>query len=224
MPPYVDIHTHARSPASGRVALVCVDPSSPTAPLSPGIRLCSGVHPWKACDPEAKDAFASLVVATRSGRLSAIGESGIDRFRKEIPMAAQLEFFRMHIALSEEFRLPLVIHSVRSHPDILSEFAKSRPRSPWIVHGCSAGPIEIGRLLDKGISVSFGPRELSRPGARATLEQTPPEAFFLETDDSGTPIEQVYDTAMALLGWGLDRLASQMHSNWARLFGSNGLD
>jgi len=215
-----DIHTHRFEAAPGAVRLVCVRPGESTsAKRNPGDRFCTGIHPHDCDAPGLEERFAMVSEAARTGRISAVGETGLDRFRQPPAIAAQLPWFRRHIELSEATRLPLVIHSVRTDSDILSEHKRARPASPWILHACSAGAAGLGQILSRGIHVSFGFRELSRPDARARLQAAYGPRFFLETDDSDHPLAEVYELASRIMDIPVREIAERTLENWAVLFG-----
>jgi len=165
------------------------------------------------------DRFRSIRELVDKNRLAAVGETGLDRIRHDSSMDSQIAMFRLHADLAEKAGLPLVLHSVRANSDILSEHSRRRPRSTWIIHGCSAGNQELEKIVSRGIAISMGPREFSRPGARENLHRTPSELLFLETDDSGVDIGEVYRIAAEKLDCPVEILARRIHENWRRLFG-----
>lgn len=218
-PPFVDIHSHQPPFPDEGFVLACVRALADRAPSSHSARLCTGIHPWDAANPDCALRFERIRDLVETKRLSALGESGFDRSRRSVPIPDQSKWFRAHAQLAETAHLPLILHSVNSHSDILSEFVKFRPRSPWLVHGFWGGIGELDQILSKGIAVSFGPRELARIGAAARLERVPPDLFFLETDDSGEPIEKVYRMAADVLAMPPEKIAEWTRSNWRRWFG-----
>jgi TatD DNase family protein len=219
-PPLVDIHSHLPAAAPGSLTLLCVDPAKASRPAPPGTSFCCGIHPWTASATDVPERFLAIRDLVDKKRLAAIGETGFDRIRREVPMEAQLASFRLHADLAERAVLPLVLHCVRANSDILAEHSRRRPKSAWIIHGCSASGEELAKLLSRGIVVSMGPRELFRPGARENLHRIPSELLFLETDDSGIDIGEVYRLAAETLDCPVESLARRIHDNWLRQFGN----
>lgn len=215
---WFDAHSHSRPPDQGDVALVCVQPAALGSLADDGFPVCSGVHPWQAAAPDAREGFERVAIAARGRRIAAIGECGLDRFRLDAPFPVQSEMFLRHARLAEETGLPLVIHSVRTDSDILAAHSSVRPRAAWVLHGFSARAGNVDRLLGRGIAASFGPRELARPRAAETLRGIPPELLLLETDDSGVPIEEVHRMAASLLEIDVNELARRIGGNWTRIF------
>lgn len=222
--PFVDIHAHRSGSDGAWRRLACVEPSAARSDPPPRTSFCCGVHPWDAARPDARERFEEIAALAASGRLAAVGETGFDRFRRDIPFDLQASLFGSHAELAERTGLPLILHSVRADADVLSESVKRNPRTPWIIHGCGAGPSALDRLASRGIAVSLGPRELARAGSRERIARVPEELLFLETDDSGAAIEDVYREAARLLDLPIEILAARIQRNWSRLFGDGRSD
>ncbi|MEK7394009.1 MAG: TatD family hydrolase [Fibrobacterota bacterium] len=216
----IDIHTHDNAGSHTATRLVCIPPEDiGRASGDTSDKFCSGIHPWDCASPSSPLRFERISACARLGEIRAVGESGLDRFRRDVDFSTQLRWFRMHIDLSEATGIPLVVHSVRTDSDILSEHSRAAPRAPWILHACAAEPDLLEQFLSRGLFVSFGPRELSRPNSAARLAVAFGPRFFLETDDSATPIQEVYAQAARLLGISVAEIAVVTRSNWRRLFG-----
>lgn len=107
-----------------------------------------------------------------------------------------MEFFVRQIEIAEHLHKPLVIHCVRSFNE-LTELRRDHRATPWVVHGFT-GSIELYTQLTKwDIGVSFGAAILDpqRTKVRETLAVADPYRIFLETDDSGADIHEIYRTA-----------------------------
>lgn len=101
----------------------------------------------------------------------------------------------------------MVIHCVRAFNELIA-LRKKHTATPWVVHGFT-GSVQLYRqLLDHGIEVSFGAAILDqrRKKVRETLATSNPENIFLETDDSGADISEIYSAAAGLLNIELSRL------------------
>lgn len=219
MDPLVDIHCHRNPAGVDARALLCVAPEIASEWRPHATLACSAVHPWDSAGPDAETKFELVSQAARAGSISAVGETGVDRFRRDIPIDAQISMFRRHATLAEETHLPLVIHSVRANADVLAERRRLRASVPWIIHGFHAKKEETDLILSTGIMVSVGSRELMRPGARDLLRRIPSGGFLLETDDSCLLIDEVYDLAAGLLECDLEDLSAALFATWLRLFG-----
>lgn len=188
---YVNIHTHR--------------------PTGRGIELrTAGVHPWDAGSVSTE----SLLPLDKG--VQAIGEVGLDLARgpeKEVQLAA----FRAQLALACELRLPVVLHCVRAFEPVMRELAACQPRAV-IFHGFIGSPEQARQALDKGYILSFGERAFASPKTLAALRITPLSQLFLETDDSETPIGEIYARAAAATGIGVDALKAATTANYERIF------
>lgn len=174
--PVTDAHTHNMQAGPG--AIINLGPGEYAVPRTD--RLYSvGLHPWDTatCQGACADAAMQHIArAARIGNVVAIGECGLDTLRGA-PMKEQERIFRMHIALSEELRKPLIIHSVRSLQPLIRLRRLSGAKQRWIVHGFRGSVAKAQALVDAGIDISIG--TIHAPG----LEQIVPEGhLWHETD------------------------------------------
>ena len=109
---------------------------SPTAPISTsGSRACVR---W----PE-------------SPTLWAIGEAGLDRLRGP-GLDVQMPFYFSGPHSRRGWK-PLIIHAVRTIPEIISAHKSLKPRVAWIIHGFRGSPEAAKQLLARpGIYISIG--------------------------------------------------------------------
>ncbi len=190
--PYVNIHTHR--------------------PTGRNIELrTSGVHPWDA----ERIAVASLLPLDH--QVQAVGETGLD-FAKEVPRAIQLAAFRAQLELARQYDLPVVLHCVRAFDAVMRELRTCPPRAA-IFHGFIGSPEQARQALAAGHWLSFGERTFRSPKTVEAMRRTPLTQLFLETDDSPTPIEEIYRRAAELLGITEERLQEATLANYKTIFG-----
>lgn len=136
---------------------------------------CYGVHPWRLGD--AEDLVGQLEGWLDQG--VGVGEIGLDRACK-VPMEAQRRAFRRQLALARERNLPVVLHVVRAHGEVLATLREEGlPAAGGMVHGFT-GPREVAReYLGLGLHLSFGRRlpeaALEIPGDRLLVETDCPD-------------------------------------------------
>ncbi len=173
-----------------------------------GAILTLGVHPWwvPALGP---DALAEALRALETARMDGLGECGLDHHRAREPdaRATQRDVLRAQLAIARDRDLPIVVHCVRAHADLLGILrADGVPRAGGLMHGWSGSPEEVGPFVALGLHVSFGLRAL-RPDAakvREAARRVPPDRVLLETDAPdgvpGTRMEpaQLRDVAEAI--------------------------
>lgn len=214
--PYIDIHTHRRthSPAEELKIVNILPEALKFKDVLPPF-ISSGVHPWNSGD--YADALSKVREAAELGMLSAIGETGIDRLI-EIPLSLQEEIFEAHVLLAEAMKLPLIIHAVRTYPEIISIRKKLKASCPWIVHGFSGNSETMKQLIKHGIMMSFGVSILKRDGTAKTVKDCPAEFLFLETDDDEIDIKDIYQKTASLREMNLDDLRAVIGNNFRKNF------
>lgn len=97
--------------------------------------------------------------------------------RAEI-LAAQTALLRIHYELSETLRKPLILHIVKSFPEIIALRKQWKPTQPWIIHGFRGKPQLARELLAHGFHLSYGKKY--NP---ASLAITPSSRLLRETDE-----------------------------------------
>ena len=117
----------------------------------------------------------------------AIGETGLDCYWKDSPLALQREYFEQHIELSLRCDKPLIIHMRDSGPEILETLRKYAPVADLrgIMHSFTGDWGFASQFLDLGLHLSFAgmltftknSAELQRVAARV-----PEDRLLIETD------------------------------------------
>ena len=152
-----------------------------------------GIHPW---DLENLDQFwiERLMKIAEDNRVVMIGECGLDKNIETTP-ERQIEVFSEQIKLSELFQKPLIIHCAGRFNKLIELKKMFNPSQKWIVHGFRGKPQLAGQLLKAGIDLSFG--EKFNP---ESIQITPIERLFIETDESAMPIERIYEQIARIRG------------------------
>ena len=152
--------------------------------------------------------------------LKAIGECGLDR-ACDSDFELQREVFIKQIELSEQYHKPLIIHAVRSYPDIISIRKETKSKQPWIIHGFNGNEHSAEQLLrHDGIYLSLGDVLFkNEKRAERLLDITPSDRLFLETDVAERSIVEVYEKASLLSGVATDILRKDIFDNFVKIFG-----
>lgn len=148
-----------------------------------------------------------------------VGECGLDKCCRTL-WELQMRAFEWQLDIAERLDKPVVIHCVRAFNELV-ELRKRHHRTLWVVHGFT-GSIQLCRqLLNCNIEVSFGAAILDprRSKVRETLAAADPARFFLETDDSGADIADVYRTAAELQRSSENQLREAISTHYHTLFG-----
>ena len=149
----------------------------------------------------------------------AIGETGLDRLYHET-FSLQKDLLLKHIEISEKYCKPMILHVVRSFPEIISIRKQTKAKMPWIIHAFQSNVQTLEQLLPYDIYFSLS-NVLFNNEKRAVelLSRIPKDRLFLETDDSNKSILSVYERAALLSGMTIDVLREDIFSNFVKIFG-----
>ncbi len=222
---YIDIHTHRQTEQPGAIAIRNVfardsfRQEGVSPPFTGGDLFSVGVHPWHADDIEMDIALDMIRVMAQLPACAAIGEIGLDR-ACDVDFDLQREVFVAQCRLACESGLPVIVHSARTHADIL-QVHKSNVFPPiWIVHGFRGKLQTAGQLLRNGARLSFGEALLRAPAPlREAFLAVPDDRLYLETDEAGCSIMDVYAAAAGLREVTVEQLREQLYANFIRDFG-----
>lgn len=219
---YLDIHTHRRIENESSVAIASLSMEEIRLENTPEEFTSAGIHPWWLEDvtsEEIERLKVHIENMVKAGRLWGIGETGFDRSYPEF-LEQQKSLFDWHMNLSENYKLPLVIHNVRSGSDFLEILKKHKPIMPWIFHDFRGNEELVKSLLQlhPKCFFSFGLSLDNSPQIRELLPLIPVENIFLETDNQKhLDIHDIYLRAAEQLKVDLEFLKSQIWHNFKKL-------
>lgn len=177
----------ARAAGVGTMICAGIDPDSSrrSAELAEsfrGVFATAGMHPHtaSAMDREAGVAIEELLAVPQT---VAVGETGLDFYRMLSPREDQEANFRLHIALSRESGLPIVVHVRDAWPDIL-RLLEEGSAERVVIH-CFSGDAEIAReCASRGYFVSFAANITYPKNAhlREAVAALPVDRLLVETD------------------------------------------
>ena len=217
MTSYVDLHTHKASSDENVVSVVNLDSSE--MPCGKGL-FSIGIHPWSLDNPgfDVETAFADLERKLGDSRIVALGEAGLDRVHSAT-MPLQMEVFERQVALSERYKLPVIIHNVRCTAELVSLRKHLKPKQQWVVHGFGGGLEEAVQLVNQGFMLSVGAALLDeRRKIAKALKDIGLSNIFFETDTSDISIIKVYEKAAELLGMSVPDLCDDVWSRFEDVF------
>lgn len=222
MTPYIDIHTHNYIDNKEIISIQNIDIDNlDNVDVS---RFYSvGIHPWDVGQKSMVKSQQAL--SENSQLLAAIGECGLDRTEKEGQRMEnfnmQIEVFIKQIELSEYCSKPLIVHAVRTYPDIIAIRKETKARLPWIIHGFQGNEQSAEQLLKHdGIYLSLGEILFKNEDrARRLLQMIPSDRLFFETDVAERSIIDVYERAFSLSGVEIEKLRCDIFDNFVKIFG-----
>lgn len=168
--------------------------------------LSCGIHPWFITTRWKEQLMAMESVWLQPSTLL-IGECGLDP-NSSVPMPLQEEVFISQATWAVSHQMPMIIHCVKTFDRLIALYRHFRPNAPWIIHGFRGKPQQLKSLLGIGFLVSFGER--FNPD---TVAACPYDRFFLETDNSDTPITQIYQQIASVKQTDTERLKTEQAEN-----------
>ena len=203
-------------PGKGEWVLQNLNTPDEPEPL-PGL-YSMGIHPWYIQAAHWEKQVRTLQVKSQGDRVLAIGECGLDKVC-QTPFSLQQEVFRAQVEWANFIGKPLIIHCVRAWEEVLVTLEDAVKRVPVLFHGYNKNEQLALRITGKGYYISLG-SALQYPGIRDVLRAIPPDRFFLETDDAGLSIREVYNWAAEALSIDHNSLALQIQKNAEAVFGN----
>lgn len=179
---------------------------------------CSiGIHPWDLTAENSERLWGVLQRELERRKSEnhpcvAIGEAGLDKLAAA-PMELQVEIFERQVALSEDCRLPLIIHCVKAVDELLAVKKRLAPLQPWIWHGFRGKAQQASQLLRHGFYLSLG-EHYSQEAMRAI----PASRLFLETDESALDISDIIRRAAEVRGVDAECLQETLRENVQKVF------
>ena len=202
-----------------------------------GVFCAVGIHPNDVEDVDEKE-WGRIKNLVDSGKVSAIGETGLDWFRTVASKENQQLFFDRHIGLSQAAELPLVIHTRDSIRDVIDTLAKATQQKPMtgVLHAFSGTAEEAAEALELGFYIGFAGMVTFRSAEslREVAKTVPLDRLLVETDSpflSPEPLRgrrnepsHVVHTARCLAnirGETIESLAAATTANACQLFREN---
>jgi len=170
-------------------------------------------------------------------QVKAIGETGLDRYWDNTPLAVQQDYFERHIALAAATERPLVIHMRDSGAEIVDQLRPHAAKGP--LHGVMhsfTGDWELCRdCLDLGLMISFAGMLTFKKSQdlREVAAKVPLDRLVVETDcpylspeplrgrrpNEPARVAHTLRTLAEARGESAEVLATQTTLNARRLFG-----
>ncbi|MBS3803925.1 MAG: TatD family hydrolase [Oleiphilaceae bacterium] len=169
-----------REPDWGRIAAL--------AASDEGLYYCLGVHPWfvKEHQTDVLDDLQARLSATPENCVG-LGECGLDRLHGDLE--SQQWWFEAQVEMARDLDWPLVIHSVKTHDEVLATLKRLRFDGSVLIHGFSGSEQQARKLADFGACLGVGgviTYDRARKTRRA-IARAPLGALVLETDAPDMP-------------------------------------
>lgn len=206
---FFNIHTHIPRHPESEILSQSVDGLLPSGQA---LYTSVGIHPWFLTEENAEYQWTTLQKQLSHPTVIAIGEGGLDKL-KGPSVDFQIDFLKRQIILSEEKELPIVLHCVKAFNELIQLKKEIHPCQPWIIHGFRGKEALAIDCIRHGFYLSFG--ECFQENA---LRVVPLERLFIETDNSDTSIESVYQSIAQVRKITLDELKESIKKNVKEVF------
>jgi TatD DNase family protein len=195
-----------------------------------GVYACLGIHPHEAAGGEGArvDELRPLLGHRRS---VAVGETGLDYYRRYAPHDAQARLFAAHLTVARELAKPVVIHTRAADADTIAMLGSF---DGTVVLHCFSSPQLLEPALARGYYVSFAGNVTYKNAydLRAAARAVPRDRVLAETDSPylapqpvrGKQNEPAYvvhtvEALAAARGEDVQDLAAQLDENATIAFG-----
>tara|TARA_R110002049_G_scaffold2750_2_gene21372 strand:- start:73583 stop:74362 length:780 start_codon:yes stop_codon:yes gene_type:complete len=142
-----------------------------------------GIQPNSAAEADPDD-FAVIEELAGLPGVRAIGETGLDCYWDDTPLAMQHDYFDRHMQLCRDTGLPMVIH-MRESASLIVDQLKRQPTVPsGVMHSYTGDRATAEQCLDLGLYISFAGMVTFKKSddLRAVAKAVPEDRLLVETD------------------------------------------
>jgi TatD DNase family protein len=142
-----------------------------------------GVSPSEVAHP-GNDWESQIREGAKFKRIVAIGEIGLDYYRKFGDRDSQIELFIHQLELAERLNLPVIIHNREAGEDVLNILREKLPSQGGILHCYSEDYEYAKRALELNLYISFAGNVTYRNAKNLhdTARNMPAERMLIETE------------------------------------------
>ena len=166
-----------------------------TAPFHQQVPFGLGLHPLFIEQHQPEDLLTlERALAQRAPNCCAIAEIGLERGIESLitPLLwqKQLSFLHAQLELAQQFKLPVSLHSRKSHAELLAILKKNSPDFRGVIHGFSGSYEQAKQFVDLGYFIGVG-GVITYPRANKTrqaIAKLPTDCLLLETDSPDMPL------------------------------------
>jgi TatD DNase family protein len=142
-----------------------------------------GISPSSVVQP-GDDWEAKIQDGVRKERVVAIGEIGLDYYRKFGDRDSQVELFIRQLELAEKLSLPVIIHNRDAGSDVLEILRERLPRRGGVLHCYSEDAEYARKALELNLYISFAGNVTYRNARNLqdTAKKMPLERMLIESE------------------------------------------
>jgi len=219
---FLNFHAHQQKPGDDEIVIQSLFLQENLI-VKPDDRIffTSGLHPWHADQLTKTEIEARLEKLISKKQIIAVGETGLDKIRGA-DWRTQMDVFKVHIQIAEKNKLPLIIHSVKSHNEVLKLKIDLNSKVSWVIHNFSGSEQIAKDLIHHGFYLSLC-HHIQNSNSRISeyFQTLLINRIFLETDDFNVDIKGLYHTAAIKFGISIEEFKKQICKNFESLFNRN---
>lgn len=142
-----------------------------------------GISPSSVSQP-GEDWEAKIQEGTRLDKVIAIGEIGLDYYRKFGDRDSQVELFIRQLELAEKLELPVIIHNREAGSDVLEILRERLPKRGGVLHCYSEDAAYAMKALELNLYISFAGNVTYRNARnlQETAKRIPLERMLIESE------------------------------------------
>jgi len=193
----------------------------------------AGVSPSEVQYP-GKDWESKLIEALKMDRVVAVGETGLDYFKKFGNKNDQIELFIRQLEIATHANLPVIIHNRQAGQDLLDILGQKLPKAGGVLHCYSEDWAFAQKALELNLYISFAgnvtyrnARTLQETAKKMPLERMVVEseapfltpAEFQKKRNSPSYLPSTVKFIAELREEPLEEVAETLYQNSLRLFG-----
>ena len=151
--------------------------------LADNVLYAVGLSPAEV-DNLPSDWEEQIITNAAKAKVVAIGETGLDYYRKFGNKNAQIELFRRQLTLAEKLNKPVIVHNREAGEDIYNILKTNIPSKGAVLHCYSEDWNYAKKILDLNVMFSFA-GNLTYKNARnlhETVRNLPEDRILLETE------------------------------------------
>ncbi len=184
-----DVVARARAIGVRGIAVIGIDAATSRracelAATHPGyLRAVVGIQPNSAAEAAPGD-FAVIEELVQRPGVVGVGETGLDCYWDDTPIALQHEYFQQHLDLAVRVDLPVVIHMRQSAELIIAQLREQSQLPAAVMHSFTGNIDEVRQCLDLGLMISFAGMVTFKKSEelREVAAFVPADRLLVETD------------------------------------------
>ena len=198
----------------------------------PGVYHAVGVAPSEVMNP-GKDWISTIEQGLKLPNVIALGETGLDYYRKFGDKRSQIELFITELEIAEKNDVPVIIHNRDAGKDVLDILSERLPAAGGVLHCYSENAAYAKKALDLNLYFSFA-GNLTYRNARnlhETVLNLPLDRILIESESPFmVPAEHLKERNVPafipstvrfladLLDMDMEELADQLWKNSCKFF------